>query len=137
MPSLSNIWTRIVEWFQDKQDRKRLLLGFNKSAKEAFVNGFAPVILEARVSKGNKNYKHQFSDPFNSGFRIKAHAGQQLSRQDTINIGNVVLANQMLVRRLVVLGFDTLEVHSDVGTHGCQWQLHDYIMIGQGGQDDE
>ncbi|MBQ4358462.1 MAG: hypothetical protein II766_03695 [Paludibacteraceae bacterium] len=134
MPSFANLWSRIIEWFQDRQDRKRLILGFNTSAKEAFVNGYAPLILEARISKGNRAYKHQFSDPFNSGFRIKAHAGQQLSKQDTINIGNVVLANSMLVRRLVVLGFDTLEVHSDVGTHGCQWQLHDYIKIGQGGE---
>ena len=60
-----------------------------------------------------------------------------LLKSDTINIGKVVLANDMLVRRLVVLGFDTLEVHSDVGSHGCQWQLHDYIMIGQGEKDDE
>lgn len=134
MPSFANLWSRIIEWFQERQDRKRLIIGFNTSAKEAFVNGYAPLILEARVSKGNRAYKHQFSDPFNSGFRIKAHAGQQLSKQDTINIGNVVLANPMLVRRLVVLGFDTLEVHSDVGTHGCQWQLHDYIKIGQGGK---
>jgi hypothetical protein len=134
MPSFTNLWSRIIEWFQDRQDRKRLIIGFNTSAKEAFVNGYAPLILEARISKGNRAYKHQFSDPFNSGFRIKAHAGQQLSKQDTINIGNVVLANPMLVRRLVVLGFDTLEVHSDVGTHGCQWQLHDYIKIGQGGE---
>ncbi len=134
MPSFANLWSRIIEWFQDRQDRKRLIIGFNTSAKEAFVNGYAPLILEARISKGNSAYKHQFSDPFNSGFRIKAHAGQQLSKQDTINIGNVVLANSMLVRRLVVLGFDTLEVHSDVGTHGCQWQLHDYIKIGQGGK---
>ena len=134
MPSFENLWSSIIEWFQDRQDRKRLILGFNTSAKEAFVNGYAPLILEARISKGNRAYKHQFSDPFNSGFRIKAHAGQQLSKQDTINIGNVVLANSMLVRRLVVLGFDTLEVHSDVGTHGCQWQLHDYIKIGQGGE---
>ena len=137
MPSFANIWSRIVEWFQDRQDRKRLLLGFNKSAKEAFVNGYAPVILEARVSKGNRAYKHQFSDSFNSGFRIKAQAGYQLSKNDTINIGKVVLSNDLLVRRLVVLGFDTLEVHSDVGSHGCQWQLRDYIMIGQGGQDHE
>lgn len=92
---------------------------------------------EARVSRGNKAYKHQFSDPFNSGFRIKAYAGIQLSKQDTINIGKVILANDILVKRLVVLGFDTLEVHSDVGSHGCQWQLHDFIMIGQGGQNNE
>lgn len=137
MPSIVNFWTRIVEWFQDRQDRSRLILGFNKAAREAFVRGSAPVQLEARISKGEKSYRHQFSNPFNSGFRIKAYAGQQLSRQDTINIGNVVLSNETLVRRLVVLGFDTLEVHSDVGSHGCRWQLHDFIMIGQGGQNDE
>lgn len=134
MPSLTNIWTRIVEWFQDKQDRRRLILNFNKSAREAFVNGQAPVILEARASKGNKNYKHQFSDSFYSGFKIKALSGYQLSKSDTINIGEVILSNETLVRRLVVLGFDTLLVHSDVGNYGCQWQLRDFIMIGQGGQ---
>lgn len=134
MPSITNIWVRIWEWFQDNNDRRKLINGFNRSAREAFVSGVAPVVLEARVSKGNKEYRHQFSNPFNSGFRIKALSGYQLSRQDTINIGEVILANQQLVRRLVVLGFDTLEVHSDVGSHGCRWQLHDYIMIEQGGQ---
>ena len=59
-------------------------------------------------------------------------AGHQLTKQQTINIGNVILSNDMLIRRLVVLGFDTLEVCSDVGEFGCQWQLRDYIMIGQG-----
>ena len=132
MPSIVNIWTRILEWFQDRQDRSRLIMCFNKAAREAFVQGVAPVQLEARISKGERAYKHQFSNPFNSGFRIKAYAGQQLSKNDTINIGAVVLANETLVRRLVVLGFDTLEVHSDVGNYGCRWQLHDYMMIGQG-----
>ena len=137
MVSITNIWTSIIEWFQDKVDRRRLILGFNRSAKEAFTFGNAPVILEARVSKGNKAYKHQFSDIFNSGFRIKALTGYQLSKKDTIKIGEVILSNNILVKRLVVLGFDTLEVCSDVGNHGCQWQLHDYMMIGQGGRDDE
>lgn len=134
MVSITNIWTSIVEWFQDKVDRRRLILGFNQSAKEAFINGTAPVMLEARVSKGNKNYKHQFSDIFNSGFRIKAMTGYQLSKKDTILIGEVILSNTLLVRRLVVLGFDTLEVCSDVGTHGCQWRLDEFKVIGQGGQ---
>lgn len=132
MPSLVDLWTRIIEWFHDRRDRSSLILGFNKSAKDAFINGYAPVILEARISKGNKNYKHRFSSLFNTGFRIKAYSGFALSKNDTINIGNVILANQALVRRLVVLGFDTLEVHCDVGNQGCQWQLHDYIQIGQG-----
>lgn len=130
MVSIINFWTRIVEWFQDRQDRTKLIISFNRAAREAFVQGVAPVQLEARVSKGEKSYRHQFSNLFNSGFRIKAYAGQQLSKNDMINIGEVILANDVLVRRLVVLGFDTLEVHSDVGKYGCRWKLNDYIMIG-------
>lgn len=136
MPTITNILASIVGWFQDKVDRRRLIIGFNKSAKEAFINGNAPIVLEARISKGNRAYKHHFSDMFNTGFRITALAGYLLSKGDTIKIGEAILSNNILVRRLVVLGFDTLEVCSDVGIHGCQWQLHDYMMIGQGGQDD-
>ena len=132
MPSLVNFWTRVIDWFRDRQDRIKLISGFNRAAREAFVNGEAPTHLEACVSKGYRPYRHQFSNFFNSGFRIKVFAGNQLSKQDTVNIGNAILADDKLVRRLVVLGFDTLEVHSDVGTYGCRWQLRDYIMIGEG-----
>lgn len=137
MVSIVNFWTKIVEWFQDRQDRSKLIIGFNRAAKEAFIAGIAPVQLEAKVSRGERKYRHQFSNLFNSGFRIKAYAGQQLSKQDTINIGSVILDNDRLVRQLVVLGFDTLEVHSDVGNYGCRWQLYEYIMIcNNGGQNE-
>ena len=130
MTHIMNFWSRILEWFQDRQTRTRLIVGFNKSAKEAFIQGVAPVILEASISKGFSEYKHQFSSFMGSGFRIKAYSGRQLSKQEVINIGNVVLSNEQLVRRMVVLGWDTLEVHCDVGHHGCRWQLFDHIMIG-------
>lgn len=136
MPSITSFWVGLLEWFQDYRDRTNLILSFNKAAKEAFILNAAPVALEARVSKGDPSYHHQFSK-FNSGFRIKALAGHQLSRQDTINIGEVIMANKELVRRLVVLGFDTLEVHSDIGAHGCKWRLRDSLMITSGGQGDE
>lgn len=135
MPSIVNIWSRILEWFQDRQDRTRLIMGFNRAAKESFVNGLSPVCLEAKISGGYKPYRHQFSK-LNSGFRIKALTGQQLSKKDIVNIGEVILANDLLVRRLVVLGFDTLEVHCDVGNYGCRWKLNDYMLIGQGGKDE-
>lgn len=131
MPSIVNFGNRILDWFQDRQDRLQLIRGFNKAARDSFIQGDAPSQLEAKISRGYGPYKHQFSNLFNSGFRIKVFAGKQLSKQDTINIGNVILANDVLVRRLVVLGFDTLEVHSDVGNYGCRWQLRDFIMIGQ------
>jgi hypothetical protein len=44
-------------------------------------------------------------------------------------IGNVILSDSELVRRLVVLGFDTLEVHGDKGQYGLRWQLKDFMLI--------
>lgn len=131
MTILSNLWVKITEWFEDRSDRSNLVRGFNKTARESFTIGTVPVLLKASISRGYKPYRHQFSNILGgSGFRIKAMSGRQLQRDDIVNIGAVVLSDNVLVRRMVVLGFDTLEVHCDVGSHGCRWQLHDYIMIG-------
>ena len=66
----------------------------------------------------------------NRGFRITALAGQALSKEEMVVIGKVVLNNSELVRRLIVLGWDTLEVQSDKGYFGCQWKLIDYANMG-------
>lgn len=131
MAVIQNFWNRIIEWFQDRQSRTALVRSFNRSAKEAFVQGVVPVIMEASIAKGEPRYRHQFSKIMEgSGFRIKAYSGRQLSKQEVMNIGAAILSNDILVRKMVVLGWDTLQIHCDVGNHGCQWQLHDYIMIG-------
>jgi hypothetical protein len=46
-----------------------------------------------------------------------------------MHIGKVILNDEILVRKLVVLGWDTLEIHGDEGTYGCRWQLKDYIPL--------
>ena len=131
MAVLSNFWVRILDWFQDHQSRTALVRGFNQSAKEAYIQGVVPVVLDARIAKGNEAYRHKFSKILEgSGFRITVRAGKQLTKREIVNIGETILSNDMLVRRMVVLGWDTLQVHCDIGNHGCQWQLHDYIMIG-------
>lgn len=131
MAILSNFWNRIVEWFEDRQSRTALVRSFNRSAKEAFVQGIVPVMMEAKIVRGDPRYRHQFSKILDgTGFRIKAFSGRQLTKQEVINIGVTILANDVLVRRMVVLGWDTLQIYCDVGNHGCQWQLHDYILIG-------
>ena len=45
-------------------------------------------------------------------------------------IGRVVLDNQELTRKLVTLGWDTLEVHANEGTNGLRWSLKEYARIG-------
>lgn len=130
MAIIQNLWNRILEWFEDRQSRAELVRGFNRSAKEAFVAGVVPVMLEASIVRGDPSYRHMYSKMFDSGFRIKAFAGRQLSKQEIKIVGETILANDVLVRRMVVLGWDTLQIHCDVGNYGCQWRLFDLIRIG-------
>jgi hypothetical protein len=125
----NNIWNRIIEWFNDRSERGKLVRSFNESARDAFVRGIAPTLLKSSISKGERSYKHQFSDWLNSGFRIQAFTGRQLSKNELIYIGQVILNDSTLVRKLVVLGWDTLEIHGDAGNYGCRWQLKDYIPL--------
>lgn len=124
-----NIWYKILQFFQNGRERSAIILSFNQSSREAFISGVMPVMLEASVSRGEPMYRHQYSRLMRSGFRIKAFSGAQLTRQDIIALGKVILDDPVLVRRLVVLGFDTLEVHCDVGQYGCKWQLKDFIAL--------
>jgi len=125
----ANILNHIIEWFGDRTERNKVVRGFNTSARDAFVSGIAPTLLKANISRGDSNYKHQFSDWLNSGFRIQAFTGKVLSKNEIVQIGQVILNNSSLVRKLVTLGFDTLEIHGDAGTYGCKWQLKDYLQI--------
>jgi phage FluMu gp28-like protein len=100
------------------------------AAKRAFIAGAAPTLLESKITKGDSSYSHAFSKFFGGGFRIKALSGHPLSRSEMVEIGKVVLNNVGLVRKLVALGWDTLEVHDDSGYNGCKWALKDYANIG-------
>ena len=91
-----NIWYTIRRWFTDRQDRQNLLSDFNISAREAFIRGDVPTLLEAKISRGNRAFRHQFSNWLNSGWRIKAMSGRQLSKQEIIFIGEVILNDNVM-----------------------------------------
>ncbi len=131
----SNTWNNILDWFRDRSERSKLVRSFNNSARDSFVGGIAPTLLKAKISKGESSYKHQFSNWLNTGFRIQAFTGRQLSKDEIIHIGKVILNDEVLVRKLVVLGWDTLEIHGDEGTYGCRWQLKDHIPLPKFNQD--
>lgn len=127
--SLPNIWNNILAWFQDLSERNALVRNFNMKAKEAFISGSMPTMLKCSISRGCREYKHQFSTWLYTGFRIQALAGRALTKDETEAIGRVVLSDVNLVRRLVALGWDTLEVHSDSGRYGLRWKLIEYTNI--------
>lgn len=123
-------WYRIVEWFGEMNERRKLVKEFNKSAKDSFVAGVSPTLLQAKVTKGTNEYRHAFSKFMASGFRIKALSGRVLERSEMIEIGKIVIDSEVLVRKLISLGWDTLEVHGLNGYHGLKWSLKDYANIG-------
>jgi len=126
---IGNIWNNVIEWFSDRMSRNKLVRSFNNAARDHFVSGYAPTLLKAEVSRGDRSYKHQHSDIFYSGFRIKAFSGKQLDRSELKMIGQVVLSDSYLTRRFIVLGWDTLEVHGDEGKFGLKWQLKDHMLL--------
>jgi hypothetical protein len=126
-----NTWNRLVDWFTDRSERSMIVRGFNESAKRAFISGRAPTLLKASMSRGEKAYKHQFSHWSKSGFRIQAFSGRILTKSELKLIGEVILNDDTLIRRLIVLGWDTLEIHGDKGNYGLRWQLRDHVALPQ------
>ena len=127
------MWHKIIEvkeWFGELADRYLLVKNFNRAAKMAFISGNSPTLLEAKITTGDSNYKHAFSKWRGGGFRIKALSGRPLEKSELIEIGRVVLDNEFLIREMLSLGWDTLEVHSNKGYNGTKWPLKEFANMG-------
>jgi hypothetical protein len=120
----------IVDWFGELTERYRLVRDFNRAGKNSFISGKAPTLLEVKITSGESAYRHAFSKYMSGGFRIKALSGRAMDKSELIEIGRVVLDNEELVRKLIALGWDTLEVHDNKGFHGCKWALKNHANIG-------
>lgn len=123
---VENVWCKITAWFEKCGERTKLIRSFNDMARESFISGATPTMLKASSSKGLSKNKHAFSSFFNTGFRLQALSGRALTKAEMEAIGQIVLSDITLVRKLVALGWDTLEVHDDSGRYGCRWCLMDY-----------
>jgi hypothetical protein len=127
------MWNKIMvvaEWFGEMAERYKMVRDFNKAAKYSFIAGNAPTLLEAKITKGDSNYRHEFSKWMGGGFRIKALAGRTMNNIELREIGSVVLDNEELVRKLISLGWDTLEIHANEGINGLKWKLKDFARLG-------
>lgn len=120
----------IADWFGEVGERYKLIRDFNRAGKNSFIAGVAPTLLEARITRGESAYQHAFSKFMSGGFRIKALSGRRLEKSELIEVGRVVLDNEELVRKLIALGWDTLEVNDNLGYNGCKWALKDHANIG-------
>ncbi|MEG0012228.1 MAG: hypothetical protein RR061_00375 [Muribaculaceae bacterium] len=119
----------IATWFKDINERYRFIREFNNESKNAFIMGHVPTLLEARITSGSSEYRHQFSKFMAGGLRIKILSGELLTRKDMKDVGVVILANETLVRKLIVMGWDTLEINDSMGDYGLRWELYKYLNI--------
>jgi len=127
------MWHRIMviaDWFGEMRERYKLIRQFNQSAKHTFIKGEAPTLLEARITKGDSAFRHEFSKFRAGGFRIKALSGSPLQKSDMMEIGKIIIDNEELTRKLIALGWDTLEVHADGGKNGLKWALKKHAKFG-------
>lgn len=123
------VWSNILSWFKDRSERNDFLNQFNESARMAFISGQTDTFLKASVSTGNSSYRHAFSKLFGGGFRIKAEAGGLLTRDDVKAIGQIILNDPVIVRLMISLGWDTLEVYPSGSSSGMQWKLFNQLLI--------
>lgn len=122
------MWENIRGWFSDIRERARFLREWNRNAKEAYVAGIIPVLMEARITVGCIEFRHEFSRWMAGGFRVKVLSGRAMTRDELYEIGQFVISDDVMVRKLVSNGWDTLEVHDTAGFVGLKWQLKNYTI---------
>ena len=103
------MWNNVIDWFNHQAEKTQLVRDFNQNAKKSFINGQVPTLLKAQTVWGNSSYKHALSD-WRSGFRIKVANKGVVNLEFCKIIGLLITQDQVLVRKLISCGFDTLEV---------------------------
>ena len=124
---------RFIKWFRDSAERKRFINEFNANARGAFQSLSVDTLLEAKACSGNSDssYRHELSAPFMfSGIAIEAKAGTEIPVDDIILIGKIILSNQVLVRRMFVLHWETLIVRDTRTGKFVDWRIRDFMSFG-------
>ena len=124
---------RFIKWFKDSAERRRFISEFNINAIEAFQALSVDTLLEAKACSGNSDssYRHELSAPlFYSGIAVEAKAGTEIPVEDIILIGKIILSNQVLVRRMFVLHWDTLIVRDTRTGKFVDWRIRDFMNFG-------
>ena len=122
-------WNKLITWFSELSEKQRCVHEFNRAAKEAFIYGNVPVYMKAEISRGNRAYKHTMSSFLFSGFRIYTVSGRFFTDFEIEAIGATISSNAALMRKLVTLGFDTLEIYSPNGYKVKDWKLMGIMQI--------
>lgn len=124
---------RFIKWFRDSPARRKFINEFNERAREEFQMLSVDTLLEAKACSGNSDssYRHELSAPvIFSGIAIEAKAGTEIPVDDIILIGKIILSNQVLVRKMFVLHWDTLIIRDTRTGKFVDWRIRDFMNFG-------
>lgn len=118
---------------KDAALRKRFIDEFNFNARNSFENLSVDALLFATICPGkdDSSYRHDLSAPrFASGIEIQLVGGVPVPLQDVVLIGQIVLLNQSIVRRMYILHWDTLIIRDMRTGHSADWRIKDFAGFG-------
>lgn len=115
---------------RDSLERKRFIDEFNSNAKDSFKNLSVDVLFLASTCPGKEDssYRHEFSAPrFASGFEIKVCGGKPVPPEDIVIIGQIILLDKVLVRRMYLLHWDTFIIKDIRTGRSIDWRIKDFV----------
>lgn len=123
------MWNKFVRWVDDLKNRNITIQSFNRKSKDDFIAKKTSLLLEAKTTIGCTEFKHSFSKFMASGFNIKAADSANLKPEQIQDLGKAIIMDETFVRKLISLGWDTLEVQDSEGKNCFKWQLNKHIGI--------
>lgn len=128
--SLKKIINRVVDIvLQGNLDRVRLIGEFNRVFNQAYLQSEINRKCSVTTSLGKPGFGHSMSDHFRSGFKITILNDDYLTETDLFEISGYVLESPGFVRKLMVVGYDTLIVKGKTATVGLQVPLKKFGNI--------
>jgi len=124
-----SVYQFIVDFLYEFRERKALITSFNEIAHMTFVSGNSDRLLRAKSTIGDTNYKHSMSRFFMSGFRIEIRNGSSVSSDEILLIGKIFTSNKHLLRQLMALGYDTLEVYAKDSNKYRNFNISGYASL--------
>lgn len=129
-----SLLNKILNFFvRDAGERRRFMTEFNVNASRSFQSLFSDTLYEALSCEGNEDtsYRHELSAPvFASGFEVQAKAGREITVEEIVMIGKIILSDQSIVRRMYVLHWDTLIVCEARTGRSVNWRIKDFLNFG-------
>lgn len=92
-------------------DRTVLLKDLNNAFKDGYINGDLEHFCSITTDNGVPAFKHELSHFLRSGIKLTINNDRRLAKSEVIEYGKCVTGDVRFIRKLMVLGYDTLVLY--------------------------